>query len=69
MHVYSNFWVLGFGVRQDAKSQQALRTAEFKFKASQRPDLYELLGVKTKERASEREIRAGYKRKGEHYWT
>ena len=59
--------------QQDQAAQQKLQHAQFLVKKSKRADLYDLLGVKNKERADEREIRTGYKRKALEYhpdrWT
>ena len=53
--------------REDQSARQKLQHAQFLVKKSKRTDLYELLGVAQRERASEREIRAGYKRKALEY--
>jgi DnaJ family protein C protein 7 len=59
--------------REDQGARQKLQHAQFLVKKSKRTDLYELLGVTQRERASEREIRSGYKRKALEYhpdrWT
>ena len=48
-------------------ARQKLSHASFLVKKSKRSCLYELLGVSSGERATEREIRAGYKRKALQY--
>ena len=49
--------------RSDQRVLQKLSQAQFLLRKSQRPDLYALLGVKgVGSKASEREIRAAYKR-------
>ncbi len=53
--------------REDQGARQKLQHAQFLVKKSKRTDLYELLGVSQRERASEREIRTGYKRKALEY--
>ena len=53
--------------REDQTARQKLSHASFLVKKSKRSCLYELLGVSSGERATEREIRAGYKRKALQY--
>ena len=50
------------GRAEDRATHSKLQHAQFLVKKSKRVDLYALLGVKGRERANVREIRAGYKR-------